>query len=68
MLGAGTVIAVAAATLTGMSKSEVERIWLPFTWWALTLAVLLPARTHRPLLALQAAGALALQHLVITDW
>jgi hypothetical protein len=68
LIGAGTLVAVALATLTGMSKSEVERIWLPFTWWALTLAVLLPARTHRPLLALQAAGTLALQHLVFTDW
>jgi hypothetical protein len=68
LLGASALIAVLVATLTGMSKSEVERIWLPFTWWALTLAVLLPARTHRPLLTLQAAGALALQHLVFTDW
>jgi methylthioxylose transferase len=68
LLGAGAFVAVTVATLTGMSKSEVERIWLPFTWWALTLAVLLPARTHRPLLALQAAGALALQHLVLTQW
>jgi len=68
LLGTGALVAVAVATLTGMSKSEVERIWLPFTWWALTLAALLPARTHRPLLALQAAGALAVQHLVLTQW
>jgi methylthioxylose transferase len=68
LLGFGAIICVLIATLSGMSKSEVERIWLPFTWWALTLAALLPTRTHRPLLAAQAAGALLLQHLLMTPW
>jgi methylthioxylose transferase len=67
-LGAGAIAAVAAATLTGMSKSEVERIWLPFAWWALLLATLLRERWQRPVLVGQAAGALLLQHLVVTQW
>lgn len=67
-LGAGAIAAVAAATFTGMSKSEVERIWLPFAWWALLLATLLPDRWQRPGLAGQAVSALALQHLVVTQW
>jgi methylthioxylose transferase len=68
VLVAGALISVLAATISGMSKSEVERIWLPFTWWALALAALLPGRAQRPLLAAQAAGALAIQHLVVTEW
>lgn len=67
-LGAGAIAAVVAATLTGMSKSEVERIWLPFAWWALLLATLLPDRWQRPVQVGQAAGALLLQHLVVTQW
>ena len=68
ILGIGAIGSVLLATLSGLSKSEVERIWLPFTWWALTVTALLPDRTRRPLLLLQAGGALALQHLVATQW
>jgi methylthioxylose transferase len=68
ILGTGAIGSVLLATLSGLSKSEVERIWLPFTWWALTVTALLPDRTRRPLLLLQAGGALALQHLVATQW
>jgi len=67
-LGTGAIVSVLAATLSGMSKSEVERIWLPFAWWALPLATLLPTRWQRPGLVGQAAGALLLQHLVTTKW
>ncbi|MGH3485677.1 MAG: hypothetical protein ACRDPQ_20860 [Nocardioidaceae bacterium] len=67
-LGAGAIVSVLAATLSGLSKSEVERIWLPFAWWVLPLATLLPTRWQRPGLVGQAAGALLLQHLVLTQW
>jgi hypothetical protein len=67
-IGAGAVGSVLAATISGMSKAEVERIWLPFTWWALPLAVLLPTRWRLPVLAAQATGTLLLQHLVVTPW
>jgi methylthioxylose transferase len=67
-IGAGAIVSVLVATVSGMSKSEVERIWLPFTWWVLPLAVLLPARWRLPVLAAQAGGALLIQHLVVTPW
>ena len=67
-VGAGAIVSALIATISGMSKSEVERIWLPFTWWALPLAVLLPTRWRLPVLAAQATGALLLQHLVVSPW
>jgi methylthioxylose transferase len=67
-IGAGAIVSVLVATISGMSKAEVERIWLPFTWWALPLAVLLPTRWRLPVLAAQATGALLLQHLVVSPW
>jgi methylthioxylose transferase len=68
IIGVAAIASALVATISGLSKSEVERIWLPFTWWALTVAALLPDRAQRPLLALQAGGALLLQHLVATQW
>lgn len=61
-------VAIAAADLSGLSKAEVERIWLPFGVWLMAGAALLPAR-HRPWwLAVQAVTALAVNHLVLTVW
>ncbi|PJE99688.1 hypothetical protein CUT44_04120 [Streptomyces carminius] len=68
VLLAGALCAVLAADLSGMSKAETERIWLPFTLWLLPAAALLPARHHRRWLAAQAAVALAVNHLLITGW
>jgi hypothetical protein len=51
-----------------MSKAEVERIWLPFTPWALCLLALLPACHRRPVLALQVVLAFLTQHLLLSDW
>ncbi|MGX1808003.1 hypothetical protein ACWIGI_19975 [Nocardia sp. NPDC055321] len=65
--GAGFV-ALLAADLSGLSKAETERIWLPFEVWALAAAALLPARTARYWLAIQAAGTLLLAHLILTNW
>lgn len=59
---------VVVASLSGMSKSEVERIWLPFAIWLLASCALLPAARHRQWLAVQAGAALLLQHLLITQW
>lgn len=59
-------IAVVAADLSGLSKAEVERIWLPFVVWLLVATAHLPARTHRWWLAGQAATALAVNHLLLT--
>jgi hypothetical protein len=61
-------IAVLAADISGLSKAEVERIWLPFAVWFAVGAALLPARHHRWWLAGQAATALAVNHLIATNW
>jgi methylthioxylose transferase len=60
--------AMVAADLSGLSKAEVERIWLPFAVWLPAGAALLPASTHRRWLAVQAATALAVNHLLSTTW
>lgn len=62
------VVAVGVATLSGMSKAEVERIWLPFTVWVLAAGALLPARWWRLLLVSQVATAVAVQALLLTRW
>ncbi|MET7804777.1 hypothetical protein [Micromonospora chersina] len=66
LLPAAAALAVAAADLSGMSKAEVERIWLPFVVWLLVAVARLPAPTHRWWLAAQALTALAVNHLLLT--
>lgn len=64
----GAAVAISVATLSGLSKGEVERIWLPFALWLVPACALLPPRTHRPWLAGQAVTALGIQHLLLTSW
>jgi len=68
LLGGAALVVVLAASLSGMSKAEVERIWLPFLPWALLLTALLPARWRPPALAVQVTGALVVQHLFFPYW
>ena len=69
LLPAAALAAVALADLSGMSKAEVERIWLPFVPWVLlATATLAPRRLLRPLLAVQAALALAVEVGVTEPW
>ncbi|MYR33086.1 hypothetical protein GTW20_12645 [Nocardiopsis alba] len=68
LLVAAALCAIAAATLSGMSKGETERIWLPFVLWVVPAAALLPARHARVWLAVQAATALLVNHLLLTGW
>lgn len=60
--------AVVIADLSALSKAETERIWLPFEVWLLAAPALLPRGSHRFWLAVQAAGALAVNHLLFTNW
>jgi hypothetical protein len=60
--------AIAAADLSGFSKAEVERIWLPFAVWLLPATGLLPAADRRRWLAAQAVIALLVNHLLLTTW
>jgi len=67
LLVGGALLAVAAADLSGLSKGEVERIWLPFTIW-----VLAAGSAHDPpgrgWLSVQVAFALTVQTLARTGW
>ncbi len=67
LLVGGALLAVAVADLSGLSKGEVERIWLPFTLWLLAAG-----SAHDPpargWLATQATFAIALQALAKTGW
>jgi hypothetical protein len=56
------------ASLTALSKAEVERIWLPFTLWIVTVPALLPPAWRRPLLLSQVVIAVLAQTLLITRW
>ncbi|RYB93791.1 hypothetical protein EUA93_05090 [Nocardioides oleivorans] len=60
--------AVVLADLSGMSKAEVERIWLPFVPWLTLSLALLPDSWRRWGLALQVTSALLVQHLLYTSW
>ncbi|QZY30422.1 hypothetical protein [Nocardioides coralli] len=60
--------AVLLADVSQMSRAEVERIWLPFVPWLLVSTALLPERWRRPMLALQLATAVVLEHLLYTTW
>jgi hypothetical protein len=59
---------IVCADLSMLSKAETERIWLPFTIWLTAAPALLPARSHRRWLALNAAGALLLNSIIFTNW
>ncbi|QBJ93517.1 hypothetical protein D0Z67_26715 [Streptomyces seoulensis] len=54
------------ADLSGMSKAETERIWLPFAVWLLAAGALLPR--PRAWLAAQVTLALLINHLLLTGW
>ncbi|MEW2317764.1 hypothetical protein [Streptomyces bauhiniae] len=58
--------ALLIADLSGMSKAETERIWLPFAVWLLPACALLPR--PRAWLAAQVTLALLLNHLLLTGW
>jgi hypothetical protein len=60
------VVAVLLADVSGLSKSEVERIWLPFAVWLVPAAGFLPRA--RWWLAGQAATALIVNHVLLTNW
>jgi methylthioxylose transferase len=62
------VAAAIVADLSAMSKAETERIWLPFAVWLVAAPALLPRRSHRYALAVQAVGALLINSLLHTTW
>ncbi|MEH0841141.1 hypothetical protein V6U81_01945 [Micromonospora sp. CPCC 205711] len=66
LLPGAAALAVLAADLSGMSKAEVERIWLPFVVWLLVAVAHLPTPARRWWLVGQALTALAVNHLLLT--
>jgi hypothetical protein len=64
------LVGVAAADLSGMSKAEVERIWLPFVPWLALAGCALPTSGWRRTgwLAVQVVPALALQMTLRSPW
>ncbi|MFD0317829.1 hypothetical protein [Streptomyces flavalbus] len=66
LLVCAALLALLIADLSGMSKAETERIWLPFAVWLLPACAFLP----RPRLWLpaQAVVALLVNHLLRTGW
>jgi hypothetical protein len=68
LLPLAAAVAIAGADLSGYSKAEVERIWLPFGVWLMAGAALTPAGNRRLWLAGQAAIALTINHLLLTTW
>ena len=68
LLSGAMLLVVLAADASRMSKSEVERIWVPFVPWLTLTVALLPPRWRSPALLAQVVTALALQHLAYTSW
>ncbi|MFG2246344.1 hypothetical protein [Spirillospora sp. NPDC048823] len=66
-LAVAALVGVLALDASGVTRGEVERIWVPFAAWLLAAAAL-----HRPparaWLAAQAATALAVQALIVSPW
>jgi hypothetical protein len=67
-LTAAGVGMVVLADLSGMSRAEVERIWLPFIPWLTISLGLLDERWRRGALAGQLIWAILVQHLFYTVW
>ncbi|WP_069867171.1 hypothetical protein [Streptomyces sp. SPMA113] len=68
VLAFAALLALVVADLSGMSKAETERIWLPFILWLLPTTALLPAVDRRRWLLAQACLALLVNHLLLTGW
>jgi hypothetical protein len=62
------LLAIVAADLSGLSKAEVERIWLPYEIWLIPATAWLAPTHRRGWLAVQALTALAVNHLLLTNW
>jgi hypothetical protein len=71
LLVGGTLAVLGAAMISGMSKGEVERIWLPFAIWLLPAGAVLAGgrpRVTTGWLGLQATAAIVVATAVKTSW
>ncbi|MCP2337646.1 hypothetical protein [Actinomadura rupiterrae] len=67
LLAAAALLAVLSLDVAGVTKGEVERIWLPFAAWLLPAASVLRAPA-RGWLSAQVLTALLVQALVLSEW
>jgi methylthioxylose transferase len=68
LLVTAAVASVVTATLSQLSRAEVERIWLPFVPWLLVSTALLPESWRRPALGVQVGLAVLMEQLLYTSW
>lgn len=72
LLTGGALIAILIADLSGLSKAEVERIWLPFFPWLVVATGAAPEEegpsTLGRWLSLQVVWTLGIQTLVVAPW
>ncbi len=68
LLASAAAASVVTATLSQMSRAEVERIWLPFVPWLMVSTALLPERWRRPALGVQVGLAVLMEQLLYTSW
>ena len=67
LLAGASAVALLTLAISGVTRLEVERIWLPFAPWLVLLTAALPGRA-RAWLAVNVACALAFQVLVLDAW
>jgi hypothetical protein len=68
LLVGGGVLALLLADLSGLSKGEVERIWLPFAPWVLLSTTAIAEGRSWPWLGANAITALAIAVMLRTPW
>jgi hypothetical protein len=70
LLVGAALVAVAVADISGLSKAEVERIWLPFMPWiaVATAGAFDDASARRTWLCVNVTWAIAVQALVRSPW
>lgn len=67
-LGGAALVAVLALDIAGITRGEVERIWLPLAPWAVVVTAALPSRWVRPALVAQVLTAVAVQAFLGLRW
>ncbi|MFQ6394503.1 hypothetical protein ACLMAJ_13680 [Nocardia sp. KC 131] len=68
LLVVASLCAILIADVSGLSKAETERIWLPFAIWLVAATAFLPKSGARAWLAVQALGTLLIAHTILTNW
>jgi hypothetical protein len=68
VLAGAALVAVVALDVSGVTRGEVERIWLPLAPWAVVLTAALPRGWVRPALVAQVLVAVVVQAMLRLSW